>query len=58
MVMMKIGFFSTGITRDFGENKNVTLNCGKTIFTVVVPANDYVKENLPIVGTIRMKAII
>lgn len=48
-------FFSFGITRDFGENKIVTLNCGKTVFTVVVPANDYVQENLPIVGTMKVK---
>ena len=44
-------FFSKGITREFGLNKNVTLNDGRMVTTVVQPYKEW-HNDLPVVGTI------
>ena len=45
-------FFSKGITREFGLNKNVILKDGRVVTNVVQPYKEEWHNNLPVVGTI------
>lgn len=47
-------FFSDYVKRAFGVNCDVVLTDGTVAFSVVWPANEYVKHDLPIVGHIEI----
>lgn len=47
-------FFSDYVNRDFGINCHVILNNNSSVFNFVQPTNEYIKENLPIIGYIEI----
>jgi hypothetical protein len=47
-------FFSEFVTRAFGVNCDVVMTNGTVAFSVVWPANEHVKQDLPIVGHIEI----
>lgn len=44
--------FSDAVTRDFGENRSVTLVAGRRVFSAVSRANEFTRQ-LPVVGFIE-----